>query len=394
MGIYGSWLPGRQAPDFRGVTASERRGGTFAYYLPARLAGQDVGSLLEREVREEALELSGLLSATSAQVDEATRRGIYPLLLRSESIASSQIERIDASARDVSYAQLGASQHHLHNRQALSVARNVDAIRSAIDHLAAQQEWGVDGIERIHRALGVLGAKPGLREVDVWIGGRDKVRADYVAPPAGEVAALVDDLLTYLNTSGEHPLLLAAIAHLQFETIHPFEDGNGRVGRALVHAVLERGGVVRSGLLPISTAIRAREREYVARLDAVRTDRPNEVVAALNDWVRFFVGVSASACETVQEIQDSVRALDELLAQKATGLRADSAARRILPVLREQPVVTAAFIADELGVSRVAAHRAVDTLVAREVLTPGTGKYRRSEVYQADDVLAVIDSAV
>ncbi|MCT1652919.1 Fic family protein [Brachybacterium muris] len=394
MGIHGSWLPGQQAPDFRGVTASERRGGSFAYYLPARLAGQDVGSLLEREVREEALELSGLLAATSAQVDEATRRGIYPLLLRSESIASSQIERIDASARDVSYAQLGASQHHLHNHQALSVARNVDATRAAIDHLATQREWGTEDIERIYRALGVLGVNPGLREVDVWIGGRDKVRADYVAPPASEVAGLVDDLLAYLNTSGEHPLLLAAIAHLQVETIHPFEDGNGRVGRALVHAVLERGGVVRSGLLPISTAIRAREREYVARLDAVRTDRSDEAVEALNDWVRFFVEVSASACEKVQDIQGRVRALDELLEQKATGLRVDSAARRILPVLREQPVVTAAFIADELGVSRVAAHRAVETLVAREVLTPGTGKYRRSEVYQADDVLAVIQGAV
>src|SRR5699024_1739546 len=87
--------------------------------------GRDVGALLEREIREQALELSGSIAITPAQVDEATRRGIHPLLLRSESIASSRIERVDASGRDVSYAQLDEQQDHLRNHEALSVARNV-----------------------------------------------------------------------------------------------------------------------------------------------------------------------------------------------------------------------------------------------------------------------------
>lgn len=391
MGIHGAWLAGQQAPDFRGVTTAARRGGAFSYYLPARLAGQDVSALLEREVREEALEVSGLIAASSAQVDEATRRGIYPLLLRSESIASSRIERINASGRDVSYAQLGEQADHLRNHEALSVARNVHATRTAIEQLAESGEWGIDHVEQIHRALGVVGAKPGLREVDVWIGGRDKVSADYVAPPPREVRGLVDDLLRWVNRSGENPLLLAAIAHHQFETIHPFEDGNGRAGRALVHAILERGGVVRSGLLPVSTEIRGRESDYVQRLNAARTDDPDRAVEALNAWVRFFVEVSADACDRMRRFQDEVRALDAALAERAAGLRADSSARRMLPVLREQPVVTAKFVADQLGVSKVAAHRAVDTLVARGILTPGTGKYRRSETFQADDVLRLID---
>lgn len=391
MGIHGTWLAGHQAPDFRGASAAARRGGAFSYYLPARLTDQDVGAQLDRAVREEALEVSGLITAASAQVDEATRRGIYPLLLRSESIASSRIEQVNASSRDVSYAQLGVQSDHLRNHEAMSVARNVEATRTAIEQLAAREEWGIGDVEQIHDALGVVGAATGVREVDVWIGGRDKVRADYVAPPPGEVRDLIEDLLRYLDHSGEHPLLLAAIAHAQFETIHPFEDGNGRAGRALVHAVLERGGVVRSGLLPVSTAIRSREREYVQRLGAVRTDLPDRAVEALNEWVRFFVEVAAEAGDTMQRIQEEVRALDAALAEKAAGLRADSSARRILPVLRQQPVVTAAFIADRLGVSPVAAHRAVDTLVARGILTSGTGKYRRSEVFQADDVLRLVD---
>lgn len=391
MGIHGTWLAGHQAPDFRGATATARRGGTFSYYLPARIAAQDVGAQLDREVREDALEVSGHVAALSAQVDEQTRRGIYPLLLRSESIASSRIERVNASSRDVAYAQLGEQLGHLRNHEAMSVARNVEATRTAIEQLAGGDEWGVDDVERIHAALGVVGAAPGLRGVDVWIGGRDKVRADYVAPPPSEVRGLIEDLLRYLNHSGEHPLLLAAIAHAQFETIHPFEDGNGRAGRALVHAILERGGVVRSGLLPVSTVIRSREREYVQRLSAVRTDQPDPAVDALNAWVRFFVEVAAEAGERLQRIQSEVRTLDAALSEKAHGLRADSSARRMLPVLREQPVVTAAFIADHLNVSRVAAHRAVDTMVSRGILTPGTGKYRRSEVFQANDVLQLVD---
>ncbi|MDN5821931.1 MAG: Fic family protein [Brachybacterium sp.] len=335
--------------------------------------------------------MSGLITASSAQVDEATRRGIYPLLLRSESIASSRIERINASPRDVSYAQLGKQSNHLRNHEAMSVARNVEATRTAIEQLAGLEEWRIEHIEQIHHALGVVGTARGLREVDVWIGGRDKVGADYVAPPPREVRGLIEDLLHYLNRSGEHPLLLAALGHVQFETIHPFEDGNGRAGRTLVHAILERGGVVRSGLLPISTVIRSREREYVRRLAAVRTEDAEDALHGVNAWVRFFTDVAAEACDSLLRIQDEVRVLDAALMQKAAGLRADSSARRLLPLLREQPVVTAAFIADRLGVSRVAAHRAVDTLVSREILTPGSGRYRRSEIFQANDVLQLLD---
>lgn len=94
-------------------------------------------------------------------------------------------------------------------------------------------------------------------------------------------------------------------------------------------AVLERGGVVRSGLLPISPAIRAREREYVQRLSAVRTEDPEVAVEALNAWVAFFVEISAEACEQMGRIQEAVRHLDVVLAEKLAGLRADSSARRI-----------------------------------------------------------------
>lgn len=393
MTLAGSWQRGVQEPNLRGVTASERRGGTFSYFLPARIAGQDPGGLLDRDLREEALEISAQITASTAAVDEATRRGIFPLLLRSESIASSRIERIAASPRDVAYAQLGPGDAHLRNHDAGMVARNVEATRLAIAQLSENADWSLGDIEDVHRALDVVGVRAGLREVDVWIGGRDRLRAQYVAPPADVLPDLITDLLAYINTSGEHPFLLAAICHLQFGAIHPFEDGNGRVGRALIHALLERGGVVRSGLLPISTVIRRREREYVAALSAFRTDDASEATAALEGWVRFFISAAQDATDEILRVQSEVGELDRVLEAKASGLRADSSARRILPLLREQPVITASFIADSLDVSAVAAHSAVKTLVERGILTPGTGRYRRSAVFQAPDVLGVLDGS-
>ena len=112
--------------------------------------------------------------------------------------------------------------------------------------------------------------------------------------------------------------------------------------------------------------IRAREREYVDCLSAFRTDSPGDAIAALDEWVCYFAAVADEACEHVRSVQEKVWALDALLEEKAGGLRSGSSAQRILPLLREQPVVTAAFIADHLGVSRVAAHRAVERLVDRE----------------------------
>ena len=114
-------------------------------------------------MREDALGVSAAITATSAQVDESTRHGIFPLLLRSESIASSRIERVNASGRDVSYAQLDEQQDHLRNHEALSVARNVRATRTAIEQLSDHSEWSIDDVELIHRALGVIGAAKGLR---------------------------------------------------------------------------------------------------------------------------------------------------------------------------------------------------------------------------------------
>ncbi len=95
-----------------------------------------------------------------------------------------------------------------------------------------------------------------LSNEQVWIGGGNKSNADYAGPPHELVRPYMDDLLEYVNTSGELPVVQAAIIHGHFETIHPFEDGNGRVGRALFDGVLKRTGLIDDGVIPLSAVLR------------------------------------------------------------------------------------------------------------------------------------------
>ena len=246
MGIHGTWLAGRQAPDFRSSTAAERRGATFSYYLPAHLADQDVGALLDRDVREYALEVSAQVATTPAQVDEATRR-------RSTRCSCGRSPSPPRRSRGSTRPRgMCPSRSSANSRVTCTTTRRwrwpATSRRPARRSRPSPKspEWGIPGRGagpgehgqrggvNIHRALGVVGVSAGLRAVDVWIGGRDKVRADYVAPPPQHVPPLVEDLPVSERIRRNISLLLAAIAHVQFESIHPFEDGNGRSGRALI----------------------------------------------------------------------------------------------------------------------------------------------------------------
>ena len=167
--------------------------------------------------------------------------------LRSESIASSWIEGIRATRERSPRPDRDEAASH----SASQIVRNVTAMREAID-LLGSGAWASEHILHIHHDL--LPWHPrAYRRDQVWVGGTNKLNADYAAPPADKVGPYVGDLLTYANTSGDLPVVQAAIIHAQFETIHPFNDGNGRVGRTLVHGILKRAGLVDGGVIPLLT---------------------------------------------------------------------------------------------------------------------------------------------
>jgi Fic family protein len=243
---------------------------------------------------------------------------------------------------------------------------------------------GAGNIGDLHRALLPDHPQQGLRDRQNWIGGSDwhPLDADFVPPPPEAVPGLMADLAAYLSGAVHAPLLQAALVHAQFETIHPFADGNGRVGRALIHTVLTRRGLTRAAVLPISLVLLTRSQEYVEGLTAYRyvgVQTGDDATVGMNDWFRVFLQAVSVAMEQAQRFVTELGELHQLwLARYAahrldSGMtrqpRADSAVMRLLPLLPEVPVTTAQSAQRVLGVTAPAARAALDELADAGVLS-------------------------
>ncbi|WP_200902545.1 MULTISPECIES: Fic family protein [Protofrankia] len=196
------------------------------------------------------------LDARCAQVEAVVRglahspgarglEGLARFLLRSEALASSRIEGLQVSAQQLALVELADTEGipvRGFTANARLVANNIRALKQAAGELAEAPSITVADITNLHRALLPDHHPPGLRTVQNWIGGNDwhPLDADFVPPPPERVEPLMDDLALYMSGAGHSPLVQAGLVHAQFETIHPYTDGNGRVGRALIHTVLAR----------------------------------------------------------------------------------------------------------------------------------------------------------
>ncbi len=386
-----------------GVPKSAQRSGAYRRYVPDLLDG--VG-----------LAISGELSRTVAVVERSIRglngpgveglAGIARFLLRSEAIASSRIEGIAPSAQQVALAELGQSEKVRGiSEQATLVANNMTVVRAATTALADADTLTVDDIVELQRSL--LPDEPrhhGLRTVQNWIGTSSwtPIGALFIPPAPERVPTLMADLVDYLNGAAHSPLIQAGVIHAQFETIHPFTDGNGRVGRALIHTVLARRGLTSRALLPISLVLATLSDQYIDGLTSFRHDAPAgsaEASAAANEWLRTFVGAASVAVEQSKVLVGRIDELrqswtDRLTAHRiAIGLRsaprADSAVARLLASLPEAPVITATTLARTLGVSYPAANSALDELTQAGILTARSIE-RGAQAYIAREILDLV----
>jgi Fic family protein len=189
-------------------------------------------------------------------------------------------------------------------------------------------------------------------------------------------------------------LVKAAILHAQYETIHPYEDGNGRSGRVLVHGYLARAGLLDHGVLPLSVVLRQDVDGYVRELTAFRHGDATERGEAVSRFVAWFADLLLASCEEAERTVAESEAVQQDWADRVAGFRSDSGVHRALPLLAEQPVVTARYLAQALDVSGVTARTVVDRLVDVGVLEPSGGRFRRSEVYQASALLRMMDRLV
>ena len=302
------------------------------------------------------------------------------ILLRTESASSSQIEHLTSNARNIALAELGAGSKDNANL----IVANVRAMRTAMD---AGDHVDADTILAVHRCL-LAHADPDVagrwRNEQVWVGssGLSPHDADFVPPHHDRVPELIDDLVTFSQRTDIPALAHAALLHAQFETIHPFTDGNGRTGRVLVHTVLRARGVTRNATVPVSAGLLRSPDRYFAALTAYRRGDIDPIVQEMSHAALAAVANGRQLTGEVVSVRDAWR--NQITA------RSDSSAWRLADVLFSQPVINADRAATELDISARAARTAIDTLVTAGVLT-ATSDARRNRVWQAPQVLAAID---
>lgn len=369
------------------------RGRRFSAFVPALLAERDL-ALASKTISRAASAAAEV--GLSAEIMPEDHQALARLLLRSEGVASSYIEGVSAPLVDVVLAE-GPAQGA--QTPAAWVAANLAAVTDAV--AAHDTPMSVELLCGWHRTLMTGSPTPGryvgaVREEQGWIGGTSPFDAALVTPPAEYLPGLLADLVAYANRDDVDPVAQAAIAHAQFEVIHPFGDGNGRIGRVLVAWLLTR----RLNLVtppPVSARLAADTGGYLSGLSMFRFGQ-------LDPWVAWFADAVAGAGREQREL---VRHVGELQARwraqlggprQGRSLRGDALAWEVLELLPQQLVLTAALVAERTGSTTRAARGALYDLADAGVLVehaPG-GPRRRGRpalIFVSPDLLALAGSS-
>jgi len=300
-------------------------------------------------------------------------------LIRMESVASSRIEQVDASTTAFARALGGLRE----NPSAMSMVSAGRAITALID--ASTTVIELDAILRAHELL--MRDEPGerehagrLRDVQNWIGGSQHTPrgALYVPPPPELVQELLADLLSFANRDDVDPTTQAAIVHAQFESIHPFTDGNGRIGRALIGAVLRRRGMTPTTVLPVASALAADTDHYFGLLTAYRGGDAEAIITDVALCVEVAAREARGTARSFIMYADAWR--------REVGIRAGSATDQVLDMLVSLPVFTVEQLAAHAGLGDRSAYRAIEQLQESRIIAEVTER-KRDRVYAVTDVL-------
>lgn len=369
-------LPWSPAPDLYPRRAAKRMPREYEAAVVPKIAAQQL--TLTEETR--ALVEQATVAAVRFDTTDAHRVVPFtPLLLRSESAASSRIEQLTSSARKVLEAEVTGRGRG----NAALIAANTRQMEAAVERARAS----VDGIVEMHRIL-LTDSAPEiagvLRNAQVWIGGSDysPAGAMFVPPHQRHLGELMEDLGEFMARDDLPALAQAAVAHAQFETIHPFADGNGRTGRALVHVVLRERRLTTSSALPLSAGLLTDTAGYFAALDAYRGGDVDRIV-------QLFARAAIDAAGRGSWLAAELVALREEWNEQLTA-RADALAWRVLDLLLQRPVLTTAAVSAEFDVSAETARNALERLeVDGIVISAQLDKRQRG--WRSPDVLALLD---
>jgi Fic family protein len=330
-----------------GIPGGRRARASFEYkaFLPDPIA--DLEPFVSFEVADLAADAERAIRDLNEQACVKGLESIGPLLLRSEAVGSSGIEGYNVSPLNLARALVDP---RAARGSAKEVAANVSAMEEAIAIGNRVSPLVADDILAIHAILmaGNKKATPGeFRHEQNWIGGRlgNPSDARFIPPPEDEVPRLIEDLIVFMSRTDLPAVAQAAIAHAQFEAIHPFIDGNGRVGRCLIHIVLRRRGVAPNFVPPVSIVLAARSSSYMAGLVAFQEGR-------IYDWIASFSEATKMSASASTRLATDVAALQDEWRRRTGSPRADSAAAKLILLLPAQPVLSAPTARGAVGVSQ------------------------------------------
>lgn len=369
----------------------------YQAYVPDLLT--DRRFVLDGDVAADVSEAETAIALLDARATAlADTEALARILLRAESVASSRIEGLEVGPRRLLRAeaaqQLGEQPSDV---TASEVLANIDAMATAIKGIEAGTLIQVDHLLSFHRRLLTgtwLENHAGqIRTEQNWIGGSDynPCSAVFVPPPPEFVAGLLEDLCAFCNDDWLPAVAQAAIAHAQFETIHPFVDGNGRTGRALIHFVLRRRGLSQRALLPVSLVLATWAKDYAEGLTATRYRGNAESLAArqgMNLWIGRFAGACKRAVSDANSFEQRAREIEQEWRHQLGRIRARSATDLLLRSLVGAPIITASSAAELIDRSFPQTNQAIDRLASSGILRQvNVGKRNR-----AFEAAAVIDA--
>ena len=388
--MLGRLVPKTWRPDPALYASSKyRRPCSYEAFVPDRLAA------LEPHFPRAGLGVVSDAERAILSLNESPATALAPLarlLLRTESIASSKVEGLQVDARQLAHAEAKIQTGGHVSPIARETIGNVEAMQLAVDGTARAERVTIGHLTEIHARLMAPSPNPRvagrLRSSQNWIGGNDynPCGADFVPPPPEDVLPLLEDLCAAVANDSLPPLVQAALVHAQFETVHPFDDGNGRVGRALIHVVLRRRGLARAYVPPISVVLAARRDRYIEGLTAFR-------MGEVAQWIEYFAGAAATAASLASTYLSAVQGLVTQWKEKlAAGVapRADAAACALIDALPGYPDITSPSAQSATGRAKSPIHSATEQHVVSGVLEPLSAS-KRNRAWEASGLLDLIN---
>lgn len=378
-------LTGRYVPSIAGGFACQA-------FIPAPLPPHpmlEINGKLQARLAEAHIAL-GRLDAISSLLPDA-KLFLYSYV-RKEAVMSSQIEGTQSSLSDLMLYEM-AAQPGVPMDDVQEVSCYVNALTFGVELIRQGDPITIRLVKELHQALMTSGRGiqrgPGeFRTNQVWIGGHRADEATFVPPPANEIAACWSELEKFLNDVPEptEPVIKAALMHVQFETIHPFMDGNGRLGRLLIPLILAQAGVLQEPLLYLSVFFKKHRQTYYERLQQVR------LTGDWEGWLLFFVdAITATATQAVATAQQ----LNQLFATDKTRLvqigRLAGSANQILEALFNQPIANINSLVEKTGLTPATIGKALDAMENTLGLVRELTGQKRNRVYAYSAYIEILN---